>query len=397
MPQEVTPNNDSMAQDGAPPGSETQSDSGEINGSFDDSPEGEGEPLALEESPIKSSADIRAAARGEKLAAQTRQAEAEVTKQENSELPLEELDETVEDQIKAGKIKGKLQEAEVETQQDNNQQQPPKQGGRDYTGIDTNDQWMFKKMPNKEYEIHKKNYIEIKRLRNDLVEAKKPKSTDLPTNYFEHPEAFALSPTYKKITSNLGNAQAIADHWADQQINIQMHGKFVPLIEKDGKYIYGEEQEASEDDRKFVNRAEKFAQNQVMKHQANHDKFVGDFKQSHEDALQVIKGAEEEFFKDYDKEDHPTRTLQNQIKEKIPAAFQNSPLLPLLVKTGAANALLVAENQRLQKELNIAKGIKQDKAKAQPNGKTFVPGSSAGNRTSRITSSADIRRAAMEG
>lgn len=242
---------------------------------------------------------------------------------------------------------------------------------RDYSGLDAEEQGLFEKMANSAFQKLKPIYLEYKKLKSAPAPEDNP--LKLPSNYYSHPKAYQLAPEYESAAANVNLAEMVLNHWEAQSISVRRNGKFRELLQdKEGNFSLGEEKEATETDEARVNREVRGAQNQLGRYQKAHEQLVTTFNGEHEKAANVIKNAEEQFFRGFNEKDHPTQEMQKKILELIPPPFRTSPVTSLLVKTGAANALLMAENKSLKAELAKLKGIKQDTRQAPPTKKNFL-------------------------
>jgi hypothetical protein len=271
---------------------------------------------------------------------------------------------------------------DINKQQNNQQQNQPKR--RDYSWVPAEMLPEIKKLKNNEYAFAERVIKPLVTANNQLKQkaAENSNPLKLPDNYYNHPQAYTLSPEYQQIESNHQLASSVADHWAEQEVNIRRNGKFIDLVEKDGKIFKTEERDATAQDEVVINKRIRFANNQLARIEKQKEEVVGGFKKSHEDAVTYMNEAMTKLFPGFDAEDHPTKPMQKKIIEALPAPYQTHPLANVVATITAANALLKQEADTYKKELAKIKGIKHDATNAPPRKNNFVPGSN--NNTAKV-------------
>lgn len=254
--------------------------------------------------------------------------------------------------------------------------QPSKVSQRDFTGIDEPDVQLFKQMSEESFNKLKPLYIEHRELKNNIGKQKQVEERykDLPPNYYSNPKGYQLSPQYETKVKEKDLANAILDHWTQQEIAIRRTNKYQPLIQDaSGNISVGEIKDADENAELAISKHLNFARQQASKYNIAYDEFVGSFNSIYEDDLKVIKDTEEKLFKDFNNEKHPTKKMQDEIVKLIPPSFrENNPLLNLLKYAGVHNILLLEELKQLKTQLATANGIKKDTAEAPPTKDNFV-------------------------
>ena len=126
--------------------------------------------------------------------------------------------------------------------------QAPK--GRDYSGLDPDEVRLFKAMSNEAYAkllpIYKASKNppqpseDLMKLQEELEQARK-------SRWYDHEQAYTLSPEYSAAKANLDDLSFEERYW-EQQLALAEEGKPVQLLTKknpDGTYTAGEEQEPS--------------------------------------------------------------------------------------------------------------------------------------------------------
>lgn len=272
---------------------------------------------------------------------------------------------------------------------------------RDFTGLEKEEVELFRRMGNEAFAKLKPVFLEHKKLKAEAADYKqkleqaesKSKTNGLPDSYYEHPEAFLLSQEYKDLSGVAREAESIKNHWRLQEISIKRNGKFQELERnKNGQLVLGEVKDATPEDELQVSNYADAAREQYLKQANKLDILTVGFKGKREADLKTLKAYEEQYFKDFDDEKHPTQTLQKAIISNLPPSFRESPIAKTLGKVGAANGLLFAENQTLKAEISKLKGIKQDSEAAPPTKEKLVAGKESKIKVGVISSFSDFQR-----
>ena len=113
---------------------------------------------------------------------------------------------------------------EVKTEEQKSPEEPPTQPGevgrpgRDYSGLSEREVQMFKGMTRTAFETLKPIYLEHKQLKDEIktrdtrIKALEDSKETLPSSWYEHENAYVLSPEFAQLSSNLDTSQAIAKH-----------------------------------------------------------------------------------------------------------------------------------------------------------------------------------------
>jgi len=307
--------------------------------------------------------------------------------QEKKESNEKETEKSKQDQHKSEEEKIENEEEQV------TKTNKPEKKPRDYSGLTEAEVPIFKRMAGEAFDVLKPILLEYKQLKAEAAKPKEKAENGLPDSYFEHPEAFTLSPEYKQLSSLAEEARVIKDHWRRQEINIKRTGKFQGLTRdaKTGSLELTEPKDADENDELNVSNYADAAREQYTKHATKLDSLTSQFKDKHNKDIAIVKGWEEQFFPGFEDEKHPTKELQKQIIEALPKSLRSNPVTKLLSKVGSANAMLMAENKTLKAELNKIKGIKSDSNQAPPNKNRFVS-ANKDVKTKGITSFSDFEK-----
>lgn len=268
---------------------------------------------------------------------------------------------------------------------------------RDLTGIDEADQVHFKRMSNDAFEKQKQIYLENKELKQKLTETegklKTANPNTLPNSYYEHPEAYKLSPEYNALAYKHSVAEKIRNHWRVQQINVSEGGQWRDLQLSDkGELLLSEPKEASKEAKLAIADHLDWATDQLGNIKGDLTKFTEGYKAQSQGVVTWVKTLEDKYFPGYNDEKHATHAFQKDIISKLHPAIQSSPASTLIAKITANNAILMGENKRLREENAKLTANKTEAPKFQP--KVQQNGSVAGP---KIASFSDFEKALGRG
>ena len=267
--------------------------------------------------------------------------------------------------------------------------------GKDFTGIDEADKPLFVQMSNETFARQKAIYLENRDLKQQIETLKKAPAA-APNYYAGHPEAYTLTPEYRETATQINTASVAEDFLVTQLENIAQGNKFQGLtVDEKGNLYRTAEQEPSERARITLERQLREIQVARQSLEQKRQSFSTDYNKQYESDLELLKSAEQKYFPDYDKEDHPTRKAQDAfINTVLPATQRNNPLAKTLAKTVANNALFanrIKERDAKIKELEakLKNGSKTNQQQV-ARGKTV--GSSASVNTANKVSYTEFKR-----
>lgn len=265
---------------------------------------------------------------------------------------------------------------------------------RDLTDIPEEDRQIFSRMSNESFAKLKPVYLEHKTLKQQIAErdskikelSSARKDGELPSSYYEHPEGYRLAPEFAKVEANASVSSEIKRHWQLQLAKIRKGEDWIDFeIDEKGQAHYSKPKTATAEAEAEVIELLQNAVNQEYHFVGKRNEFVQQFQARQKEIPEFIKKVETDFFPDYDKPDHPTAKLQQEIRDALPESLRYGPLVPLLAKTAANNALLYHRNQELEKENAKLKGVKSDAEKAPPTRGQFVGASTEKPKIASIT------------
>lgn len=232
---------------------------------------------------------------------------------------------------------------------------------RDLTGFEENEQKVLRAMSNEAFDYIRPRLLENKKL-GEVVRKKDEEIANLkvgkqimPESYYEHPEAFVLSPEYNTNIQLLNVAERIAQHWKAQFANIRKGEDWtdIDIDIKTGRLVFGKPQKATAEAEAEVMDFMSHASQQIQNFQGKVHNIRNSFKEKHAKDVSVLKEAEDKHFAAYKDPKHPYAPVMKTIEENIPASLRNSPLAPFVVK--ASTAVIQLGNIIKAKDEEIAK------------------------------------------
>jgi hypothetical protein len=225
---------------------------------------------------------------------------------------------------------------------------------RDLSDIEEADRPLFKQMSNEAFNKFKPMYLAHKQAGD--------KKTTEQVPLYAHPKAYLLDEKHEQLQYKSSIIEQIHDHWKRQEMNIKKNGKIIDVeMDDKGKLVYKAERDATDEDEIQVSKLVVNSGRKYAEANAEYENFVKGYGKSLEQDIQTLNKQTEEFFPEFDKEDHPTKPLQQKIIEALPPSQRSSPLAPLVAKVASALALVQAENKKLkadaQKKVSIAKDV----------------------------------------
>lgn len=248
---------------------------------------------------------------------------------------------------------------------------------RDYNGFEPKEVEMLKKCGNDTFTEFSRLLKEEKTRKANPPKTVEANPHNLPAAYFEHPEAYILSPDYSRTLNTVQRIDSIKDHYIRQKRNIDKNGKFVEIQKNNnGEIITLPEREATDDDAVNVEKYIDFMNTQGQKAKNDLEKIVTTFKDKHQGDIKSIQEAENNFFPGFDDPKHETVEIQKKVKEAMPSSFRDNPVTKLLAKSIGANALMLKKLQASEAENRRLKGTAKDAKNAPPKKGNFVAGKS---------------------
>jgi hypothetical protein len=164
----------------------------------------------------------------------------------------------------------------------------------------------------------------------------------MPDSYYEHPQAFVLTPEYNDNIAVLNKASEIENYWAEQFAKIRQGDTWRDLdMDAKGNLIYGKtENKADAQSEALVMRYMNAAAQQVAQRRAAVMTLQQTYGDRHRKAIGVLKEAEKKHFAAYEDPKHPYAPVMKTIGDSIPVELRGSPLAPFVIKSATATIQL---------------------------------------------------------
>lgn len=253
---------------------------------------------------------------------------------------------------------------------------------RDFAGLEEEEIPDWKRMSYKTFSKIKPGWIEYKNLKRTVIPEYEKKIKELqsgkqqvPEAYYEHPEAYTLLPEYKESATKINQINTARQFFQEQLDKASAGEDYQDLIVDDkGNFRPTDPIPASP---KAVQQIQQFLSTSYINLTQENARLANlqqSFKNRHQEELKSIQETEARYFPGYEKEDHPTRGIQKQVLEMLPAMFRSHPLAGVISKTAAANAVLKQKYSDLEQKYNALVGTKADAKAAGPKPKEATGG-----------------------
>lgn len=222
---------------------------------------------------------------------------------------------------------------------------------------------LFKKMDNsaRQWVVAelKRGAKEREELKSKLSVAEKKGSNNLPENWFEHEEAYTLSPEYKQIQIQQNRISAIEKHYREQLIAIKEGEDWFDLVQnKDGSISQVKQKASPQADALVMTRL-----NDASAFLRELEKQDGAFRQAFKTSVvnnrAGVKQLEDEYFPQYaDDTEFSNNEDAKSIKTQLQSlGVHNDRLAGVLTKLYAFAMEQVREVENLKKATEVSKKI----------------------------------------
>lgn len=206
----------------------------------------------------------------------------------------------------------------------------------------------FKKMDNsaKEWVVArlKEGAAKIKELET------KTKRDDIPEAWYEHPEAYVLTPEFQKLHNELNMTRSIEEHFRQQLIAIKEGEDWFDLQQgPEGKLVQVKQKADATAEVNVLNRIQKASQ-YLQTLDGKRSAFVDKYNQSSLNSHAKVKALEKEYFPQYEdpKEFDTNEHLKSMSNILDSAGLKNDRLSGMLSKLYAFAMETLAENDSLK-------------------------------------------------
>ena len=211
---------------------------------------------------------------------------------------------------------------------------------RDYTGLPEDTIPLFQRMSNEAFEKFKPFYQEALVNKQKLEELQKNPAAGakqvIPDNYYEHPEAYTLTPEYSKAASEAQEAQLVLEHWQSQLDEVRNGATEYRTLQRDpksGQIVYGAAAKVDQRTQSSLEAMFYNANTQANKFSQNLGAVRASFQDKHTSALKDLRTFESDFFKVYEDPAHPAQVLIKDTIARMNPAFRNNPLASVVAKS----------------------------------------------------------------
>jgi len=247
---------------------------------------------------------------------------------------------------------------------------------RDYTGVDEQDVPLFKKMANESFNRLKPLYLDYKKKQAELNETQQKLAeaqkgvTRIPDSYYEHPNAYILTPEFNVAAQTSQQAQAILNHWTDQLQKIREGAVEYTHIDFDqnGNLVEAKKPADAKAETNlllYVNHA----QNQLVNANANMQAIMRAHQGKATEVTNWVNNFAKQAFPYYDKPEAAVLKAElDAVVAQFPVALRNNPLMSALSRSLVTNKQLLNMMQEQMKNAPAAAAprISEDQRKAGP-------------------------------
>ena len=251
---------------------------------------------------------------------------------------------------------------------------------RDYSKYLPEDAELLKKVPNHVYDQVKKRFEDIKTKEDKLKEYE---HKQVPDSFYENPDAYKLTDTYKQAEQQASITSILVDHYKNELNKIDtgeditvfagFDDKGQPItrtiqandVKNEDGDVVGKKHQASMQ-AILIQEMTKYS-NQLDQQSAAMNQVKQQFTGSYGQVVEGIKKTEQQLFPDTDVDDNYKKNMQ-AMHNHLPQQFRNHPLAGLVTKGYAAyvkmfNALK-EENNKLKQQLGLKSTKQNDQARA---------------------------------
>lgn len=285
-------------------------------------------------------------------------------------------------------LEDKAPETATSTEEPETPEQQKERGTRDYTGLTDHEQRLFRKMGKESFETLLPIYKEHKVLKEEnttlkqQVEQLSNGREVLPQSYYNHPQAFVLSPQFQTERANYEKADFAANHWQTQLENLEA-GRPVQDLVVDDK---GELQVKAPIDIPKEQTGTVRGKLLAWLTTANQERtsrmetlkqFAGNFQQRVGSIQTMIQQEEKRGLPQYEDPKFEGWKYANEMAAAMPEEVKSTFLFNPFIKLFGLVKLQDMEIQKLRKEQTTKVSVQEDARRAGPNGSAFTAASPA--------------------
>jgi len=249
-----------------------------------------------------------------------------------------------------------------------------------------------KQMSNQAFSSYVATLKEAKTLRETNTQLQEQlTSTALPTNYYEHPEAYTLDKRYAESVETFKNANASIQHW-QAQFNAIRSGEnwHEPMVQADGTLRFVEREPSSESETQVLGMLQQ-AQGHRQSALNEVAQLKQSFTQSRTKVISEMKTFEDSMFPSYKGQEDKNLYIKQSLQTLREKGMENNPLAGFISKLYA----YAMEGQQTIKQLKAGVKpatngvVKVNPKLAQPTGDDFSAGADSSLKASDTIAAAD--------
>lgn len=202
---------------------------------------------------------------------------------------------------------------------------------RDLTGIAPEHQALFKQMSNEAFNVLKTEYVAKRQLETELAEARKGA---IPPSYYEHEQAYVLSPEFAQQSDVVSQAEDIHKHYTAQLAELRGGAETYTILQRNaqGQLVVSAPIKADRNTVDQMADVRQSAYQQLMNAQAQLNAIGNVHRQRAGEYKQQLNDFESKAFPLFtDKPEHKA-VVADTIQKVLPAAYRNNPLAPAFAK-----------------------------------------------------------------
>lgn len=254
---------------------------------------------------------------------------------------------------------------------------------RDYSGFNAKQVKLLKRLDPGRFEAISSEWRALNaaagkavELATQLEEQKKiAAGKGIPQSWYEHPEAYTLTPEFKQISAQYGQYSTLEEHYTQQIAAIQDGKPWVAItgFDQQGNPIYSQEQQATP--QAFANVQRALMQATQVKGQlgAKVENLSQAFQQNHKQAEAAINSEIKTRWDNLHPEIKPQDKEVDMVMDVLPAMYKSHPLAKGFAQMLALNFAQARFLKKLLTEKEQGAKLEADKKLAGPRGGGKVP------------------------
>jgi hypothetical protein len=306
-----------------------------------------------------------------------------------SVLNLKEIEEEIKKPAEEPEVETEVEAEIPKTESTETTEVPEKPKSRDYSKYPEEIAKYLKKVNNW-------SFAGLSKYIGDLQEAKQSAETerdsfkskieenakDYPSTFYEHENAYVVSPKFQEINQNLSRAQYEANHYREQLslINAKKPWKIIEGYSKDGTPVFSPAYQPSEQAKLDITNAVLEANQLARTYQTEAGNFANSFATSYKQSVSDLTNKQAQFFdwvKDPKKESElkvkvggkevPIKDLKTNFKGLLGPQFSSSPLTDVSANLFVALQIYGAKIAELESKLGNKQAAIKEARLSEPN------------------------------